>query len=90
MNEVLLKEDFIQYLLSTYSMDKKELYRLLDDLLNAYSESVDSYIQNRHLELQKNGIKNAEIFEMIQEEITLRRFPGPKLTVRQIRRVIYG
>lgn len=90
MSDIRLDEEFEQHLLSSYSLGKKELYSLLDDLSGAFDSSVESYIQKRHLALQKEGKKNAFIYDAIQKELKTHRFIGPDLTVRQIRRVIYG
>lgn len=90
MSDIRLEEKFEKYLLSSYSLDETDLYRLLDDLTGAIDYSVESYIQRRHLSLQKEGQKNAVIYDILQKEIRTRRFFGPELSVRQIRRVIYG
>lgn len=90
MSGIRLDEQFEQHLLSSYSLGKVELYRLLDDLSGAFDESVESYIQKRHLALQKEGKKNAFIYEVIQRELKTHRFIAPELSIRQIRRVIYG
>jgi hypothetical protein len=90
MGDILLDDNFEQYLLSSYSLDEKELHRLLDDLTGASDYSVEMYIQRRHTSLQKEGKKNVAIYDILQKEIRARRFPGPDLSVRQIRRAIYG
>lgn len=89
LNTIYLDEEFESYLLSSYSLERDELYRLLEDLTVA-DLSVNNFIQKRHMELQRQGMKNSEIFQLIQREVKSRRFPGPELSVRQIRRNIYG
>ncbi|MBN2617314.1 MAG: hypothetical protein JXR64_03255 [Spirochaetales bacterium] len=90
MSDIQLETNFEQYLLSSYSIDQSDLYRLLDDLTGAFDTSIESYIQKRHSALQKEGKKNVVIYDIIQKEIKTRRFLGPDLSVRQIRRAIYG
>lgn len=90
MSNIQLDQEFENYLLSSYSLEQNDLYRLLDDLTASTESSVESYIQQRHITLQKEGKKNVAIYDIIQKEIRTRRFLGPELTVRQIRRAIYG
>ncbi|MGL1891198.1 MAG: hypothetical protein OCD02_06190 [Spirochaetaceae bacterium] len=90
MSEISLEENFEKYLLSSYSLEQNELYQLLDELSGAFDSSVENYIQRRHVSLQKEGKKNATIYEILQKEIRAQRFRGPDLSVRQIRRAIYG
>ena len=47
-------------------------------------------IQARHLELKAQGLNNEDIYTSIQQEIEKRRFKAPSLSIRQIRRIIYG
>lgn len=90
MSDIKLNEEFENYLLSSYQMSKNDLYRFLDDLSGAFNFTVEKYIQKKHTDLHKEGKKNAEIYQIIQKEILTQRFPGPELSVRQIRRIIYG
>lgn len=90
LSDIRLEENFEQYLLSSYSLEETDLYRLLDDLSGAFDNSVESYIQKRHLSLQREGKRNVVIYDILQKEIKTQRFLGPDLSVRQIRRAIYG
>ncbi len=85
-----LTEEFENYLLSSYSLEKNELDRLIEDLSGAFSETVDEFIHKRHIQLQSEGLRNGEIYKILQKEIKTRLFHGPNLSERQIRRVIYG
>jgi len=90
LSDIRLDEEFEKYLLSSYSLGENDLYRLLDDLTGAFDSSVEDYIQKRHTSLQKEGKKNVVIYDILQKEIRTHRFLGPDLSVRQIRRAIYG
>lgn len=90
MSDIKLNQEFLQHLLSSYPLDESELLRLLDDLSGAFDYTVESYIQEKHLSLQREGKKNAVIYEILQKEIKAMRFQGPELSIRQIRRIIYG
>ena len=64
--------------------------RFVDDVLAYFSETSDEFIRRRHRELQLDGIANAASFTAIARELAQRRVAAPRLTERQIRRVIYG
>ncbi|MDE3132099.1 MAG: hypothetical protein KGL16_13190 [Acidobacteriota bacterium] len=64
--------------------------RLVDDVLAYFSETSEEFVRRRHRELQRDGIANAESFVVIGRELAQRRVAGPRLSERQIRRVIYG
>ncbi len=90
MHQIKLNDDFLNYLLANHSIEKKELIRLLDDISGALDSTVQDYIQERHFTLQKEGKRNSEIYSQLQKEIKNLRFVAPDLSVRQIRRIIYG
>lgn len=90
MAKLVIDEKFRHYLLSSYPVDAGLLDRLVEDLGEYFSQSVQEYILSRHRELHSSGIRNNEIYVQIQSELKEKRFIGPDLSVRQIRRVIYG
>ena len=64
--------------------------RLVDEVLAYFSESPEDFVRRRHRELQADGVANADSFAAIARELAQRLVAGPKLSERQIRRVIYG
>lgn len=44
----------------------------------------------RHRELQAQGLVNASIFERIEADLKYRAVSPPDLTLRQLRRIVYG
>ena len=69
---------------------REEAARLVDEVLAFFSESAEEFIRRRHRELQREGVANAASFAQIGRELAARRVAGPRLSERQIRRVIYG
>ncbi len=90
MANIFLDDQFKSYLLSTYPIDENLLDNLLDDLGAYFSRDVKEFISVRHQELHREGLKNDMIYEQIRKELKTRRFPGPEMSIRQIRRAIYG
>ncbi len=64
--------------------------RLVDEVLAYFAETPEEFVRRRHRELQADGVANAVGFAAIAGELSQRRVAGPKLSERQIRRVIYG
>lgn len=90
MAKIELDETFKNYLLSSYPIDESLLNSLLDDMGEYLLQDVGDFIFKRHREMQKQGVKNERIYEKIQKELKTRSFAGPELSLRQIRRAIYG
>ncbi|MBB6481898.1 hypothetical protein [Spirochaeta isovalerica] len=90
MAKMELEESFRQYLLSSYPIDESLLSHLLDDLGEYFLKAPQEFIVQRHRQLQKRGLRNEEIYRKIQRELQSRPFAGPQMSLRQIRRVIYG
>ena len=69
----------------------EQVARILDEVRSFYSNTVSSFVQARHFEYKNRlGLRNEEIYPRIQEDVRRWRFRAPELTVRQIRRMIYG
>lgn len=64
--------------------------RLVDDVLAYFSETSEEFVRRRHRELRRDGVANTTVFALIAEELAQRRVAGPRLSERQIRRLIYG
>jgi hypothetical protein len=90
MKRLVPFSDFKQFLLESFSLGDKELSRLLDEINSYYELELKEFIQLRHLQLKNEGLQNAEIFETLQWEIEKRRFKAGEISLRQIRRIIYG
>ncbi|MBN2655508.1 MAG: hypothetical protein JXR86_00500 [Spirochaetales bacterium] len=90
MAKMELEESFRQYLLSSYPIDEALLQHLLDDLGEYFLKAPEDFIVQRHRQLQRRGMKNEEIYRRIQSELKSRPFAGPDMSLRQIRRAVYG
>jgi len=82
--------ELIAYLVRTSRLSPAEATRVVQEVLEYMRETPEDFIRRRHFQLQAQGRSNSEIFQMIVQELTQRRFRAPTLTERQIRRVIYG
>nr|WP_157164957.1 hypothetical protein [Streptomyces typhae] len=71
-------------------LQRGEALRVIQDVLAYFDETAESYVRRRHRELQGQGLVNAEIFERIAADLRYRAVAPPELTLRQLRRIVYG
>ena len=83
-------EPLLAHLQRALPLRRPEAERLVADVVAFFSEEPDAFVRRRHRELQRAGVPNAEAYERIAAELAARPVPGPRLSVRQVRRVIYG
>jgi hypothetical protein len=69
---------------------RTEAARVIDDVVSYYAEPTEEYVRRRHDELQTYGLRNAAIFEQISTELEGRVVAAPELSLRQLRRIVYG
>lgn len=82
--------DLVLRIASSTGLPAAVAARVIEDVLAVHAETVETYVRRRHAELQVHGIRNAEAFTRIAEEIRERPFAAPELSERQLRRMIYG
>jgi hypothetical protein len=83
-------EALLDHLVRTTRLGRGEVERVVAEVLDYFSEPLESFVARRHAELQQEELKNPAIFARIGEELRQRRFAAPALSERQIRRMIYG
>jgi hypothetical protein len=85
-----LHGDLVDHLVRTTRLPAGIAARVVDDVVAYFGESVEAFVRRRHRELQAAGRSNAEIFDVIAAELTARPVAAPRLSVRQLRRLVYG
>jgi hypothetical protein len=83
-------EELTAYVARSSALDLTQAGRIVDDVLTYLSETPEDFIRRRHAVLLRLGRRNPEIYELIADELGARRFPAPRYSLRQIRRIIYG
>ena len=64
--------------------------RVIEEVLDHFHEPVEAFVRRRHRELKAEGLRNARVFTYIASELSSRPVAAPRLSERQIRRMIYG
>jgi hypothetical protein len=86
----MVSNEFKQYICNTFNLSDGSFTHLLDEFLGYFSSPLEDFVRVRHAELQREGKGNEEIYRLIAKEIPNRRFAVANLTIRRIRRIIYG
>jgi nucleoid DNA-binding protein len=82
--------ELVRHLAATTGLTEAEARRVVEDVVAYLAEPVEDYVRRRHAELKTYGAKNTEIFERIARELEGRVVAAPRLTERQLRRIVYG
>jgi hypothetical protein len=64
--------------------------RVVGDVLAFFDETVEQFVRRRHIQLQRRGHTNDQIFEQIAGELQIRRVASHPMSQRQLRRIVYG
>lgn len=83
-------DDLVWHVAGMLGIDPEHARKTITDILDYYHESLETYVRRRHAECKLRGMRNDDIFALLQRELTTRVVAAPPLSVRQLRRVIYG
>jgi hypothetical protein len=84
------QQDLVRHIADSTGLPESTATRVVADINEYFSETVDDYVRRRHAELKSDHRKNDEIWPLIATELGVRRFGAPDLTERQLRRMVYG
>jgi hypothetical protein len=82
--------DLVGRVADSTGLSPAEAARVVEDVLAWYREPVEEYVRRRHAYHQLYGKRNPEIFALIADELADRLIAAPRLSHRQLRRIIYG
>ncbi|MCZ0989050.1 hypothetical protein [Streptomyces diastatochromogenes] len=85
-----MHEELVDHLTRSTPLNRGEALRVVQDVLAFFDETTQDYVRRRHRELQAQGLQNTEIFERIEADLKYRAVAPPELTLRQLRRMVYG
>ncbi|RLL66950.1 hypothetical protein [Streptomyces sp. Z26] len=87
---VPVHDDLLDHLVRTTALPRGEAARVVLDVLAYFDETTEEFVRRRHRELQSRGLRNPSIFERIAAELPYRAVAPPELSLRQLRRLVYG
>ncbi|MEU9989560.1 hypothetical protein ACFZCP_26150 [Streptomyces sp. NPDC007971] len=85
-----MHEELVDHLMRSTPLNRGEALRVVQDVLAYFDETTQDYVRRRHRELQTQGLQNTAIFERIEADLKYRAVAPPELTLRQLRRMVYG
>ncbi|MEU1021129.1 hypothetical protein ABZ366_03275 [Streptomyces sp. NPDC005904] len=85
-----MHDDLVDHLTRSTPLQRGEALRVIQDVLAYFDETTEQFVRRRHRELQGQGLLNAAIFEQISADLAYRAVAPPELSLRQLRRIIYG
>lgn len=85
-----MHDELVDHLTRSTPLSRGEALRVVQDVLAFFGETTQEYVRRRHRELQAQGLVNAEIFQRIEADLKYRAVAPPELTLRQLRRMVYG
>lgn len=80
----------MDHLVRSTSLGRGEAARVVLDVLAYFDETAEEFVRRRHRELRSRGLTNTLIFERIAAELPHRAVAPPQLSLRQLRRIVYG
>jgi hypothetical protein len=83
-------DDLVAHLVRSTPLSPGEAARVVEEVVGYFSEPVEDYVRRRHGELRRRGMRNEQIFEVVRAELATRRVRPPALSIRQLRRMVYG
>ncbi len=85
-----IDRQLVSRLVDAYGMDPVLAERVVEETFLAYGDTIEEWVRSRHIRLQRQGLSNDAIYQIISREMAQRRFSAEPLSLRQIRRLIYG
>ena len=83
-------EALLAHVVATTGLTPAEAARVIEDVVAFHAEPVEDLVRRRHAHLKTYGARNDEIFARLAEELKTRVVAAPRLTERQLRRIVYG
>ncbi|MFG2608385.1 hypothetical protein ACGFT2_33280 [Streptomyces sp. NPDC048514] len=85
-----MHDELVDHLTRSTPLSRGEALRVVQDVLAFFDETTQDFVRRRHRELQAQGLVNTEIFDRIEADLKYRAVAPPELTLRQLRRMVYG
>ncbi|MFT4084194.1 MAG: hypothetical protein QM638_16580 [Nocardioides sp.] len=80
----------VRHIATSTGLSAAEATRVIEDVVAFHAEPVESYVRRRHAQLKTYGAKNEQIFTRLADELAHRVVAAPRLSERQLRRLVYG
>lgn len=83
-------QELVTHLTRTSPLSPAEAARVVAEVLGYFCEPAEAFVRRRHRELKARGLTNDRAFALIAAELPERRVAPQPLSLRQLRRIVYG
>ena len=83
-------QDLVRHVARSTGLDEATASRVVADVMAYFTQTVEEYVRHRHAHLKSRNRKNDDIWPLILDELSTRRFKAGELSERQLRRIVYG
>ena len=84
------RQELVRHVARSTGLDEATASRVVADVVAYFGQTVEEYVVARHAQLRLRNRKNDEIWPLIAAELEERRFKPGDLSLRQLRRIVYG
>ena len=84
------RSELQDHISQTYGIPAAQFDRLYEEFAAFFDVTLEEFTRRRHLEMQKDGKRNDQIYAAILQETREMRFAVRDVSERQIRRLVYG
>jgi hypothetical protein len=82
--------ELVRHVAASTGLPEATAARVVADIAAYFAESVEDFVRRRHGEMRALHWKNDEIWPRLAAELGTRRFGVRELSMRQLRRIVYG
>lgn len=82
--------DLVRHVAESTGLPPGVAARVVTDVIGYFGETTEDYVRRRHAELRGKQYRNAQIWIALAAELAARPVAPPRLTERQLRRIVYG
>ncbi|MBL1073253.1 hypothetical protein JK358_02470 [Nocardia sp. 2] len=82
--------DLVRHVAASTGLPATVAARVVADVVGYFDETAEDFVRRRHAELQRRQVRNAEIWQVLADELAQRPVAAPVFTERQLRRIVYG
>ena len=90
IQDVTADATLVAHLVESTGLTRPEVERVVEDVVAFHRESVEAYVRRRHAELRLTGLHNPDVFARVAAELDDRVVAAPRLSERQLRRIVHG
>ena len=90
MRSVTADATLVAHLVESTGLSAPEAQRVVEDVVAFHHEDLEVLVRRRHAELRLSGLHNPEVFARLAVELGSRVVAAPRLSERQLRRIVHG